>query len=591
MVFVPQFQNTNRSHLQDAFPQIEALFKEFYQKRPVPGLAYGIVVDGGLVHTGSMGVQNVEGQQPVTPDSVFRIASMTKSFTGMAVVSLRDAGKLRLDDPVEQYVPELAGLPYPTRDSAPITVRQLMTMCAGLPQDDPWADRQLAISEAQLSALLKRGISFSNPPGIRFEYSNYGYAILGRIVTSAAGMPYQKYVGERILKPLGMTATTFDINAVPTSRLAMGYRWEDDAWVQETPLEDGGFASIGGLFTTVNDFARYMAFLLDAFPPRDDEDSGPVRRSSLREMQQIWRHVGVSSMRATPDAPALVAAAGYGYGLGISYDSALGYTVAHGGGLPGYGSYYRLLPECGIGIVALTNRTYAAPAPAINDALLLLQKTGGAQPRVLSPNPALLELQEGVTALYENWDDAQAKALATESFFQDMALERRRKQVQKLRADFGKCRAVTPLIPENALRGRWVMRCKRGDIDVFVSMAPTVPPRMQVLEFTGALHLNRALKEGAAQALALINDWDSDAAKALFARSIARKALRGQFRALRVQYGRLRMGDALESDGAARARVRLTGDQGMVDMTLTLDEKGRIAALTFSRPRETAFVP
>src|SRR5690606_37490940 len=111
------------------------------------------------------------------------------------------------------------------------------------------------------------------------------------------------------------------------------------------------------------------------FPPRDDAETGPVRRSSVREMHQPWRHSMVGSFRPTPDAPAVVASGGYGFGLGITVDSVLAYSVAHGGGLPGYGTFYRILPDCNIGIVAVTNRTYAAPAPTINEALIALQKT------------------------------------------------------------------------------------------------------------------------------------------------------------------------------------------------------------------------
>src|SRR5260221_9295397 len=332
---LPGFNNLDRSKLRANFPQVEAIFRKFAAPLPFPVLAYGIVVDGELAAGGGMGFQNVADKTPATPDSVFRIASMTKSFTAMALVKLRDEGRLRLDDLVEQYVPQLATLRYPTRDSTPITVRHLLTMSAGFPQDDPWADRQLAVNEEMLSGWLENGISFSNPPGLTYEYSNYGFAILGRIVTNVSGIPYQTYIQEQILKPLAMTSTTFDINAVQPERLAMGYRREANEWLTEPPLPDGAFASIGGMFTTISDFARYMAFLLLAFPPRDDAESGPVRRSSLREMQQVWRQRLVTSTRETPDAPTLVTSDRYGYGLVSSIDSVLGYSVCHGGGVPG----------------------------------------------------------------------------------------------------------------------------------------------------------------------------------------------------------------------------------------------------------------
>jgi CubicO group peptidase (beta-lactamase class C family) len=426
---IPRFQNLDRAALKAAFPTVEAIFKKFMEQSHIPGLAYGIVADGQLIGSGGMGVRNVADKTAVNADTVFRIASMTKSFTAMAIIKLRDEGQLSLEAPAEQYVPELASLKYPTRDSAKITVRQLLTMSAGFPQDDPWADRQLGASDTQFNEWLKPGISFSNPPGIKFEYSNYGYGILGRIVTNVAGMPYQTYVKTNILEPLGMTSSTFDVNAAAPDRLAMGYRREGNDWIADPPLNDGAFASMGGLFTTISDFSRYMAFLLSAFPARDEADNGIVRRSSLREMQQPWQPRILASWRPTPDLPAVVQSDGYGYGLVCGVDSLLGYSVAHGGGLPGYGSFYRLLPDYGIGIAVFTNLTYSSPAPRIHEAYGALQKTGALKPRVLPTAATLIEVQKTLTSLYETWDENGIQAIATESCLQNIPHEKTKKEI------------------------------------------------------------------------------------------------------------------------------------------------------------------
>src|SRR4051812_45495782 len=116
---IPAITDPNRRQvLAAAFPQVDAVFRAFAEQRHIPGLAFGFVIDGELVHTMAMGVRNIADQTPVTPDSIFRIASMSKSFTAMAIMKLRDDGKLRLDDPAEKYVPELTALSYPTQDSA-----------------------------------------------------------------------------------------------------------------------------------------------------------------------------------------------------------------------------------------------------------------------------------------------------------------------------------------------------------------------------------------------------------------------------------------------------------------------------------------
>ncbi|MEO8395879.1 MAG: serine hydrolase domain-containing protein [Chloroflexota bacterium] len=589
---IPSFSNPDRSRLRAAFPRVEAVFRDSFKANPSPGLSYGVVVDGELALAGGFGIQNIETKAPVTPDSVFRIASMTKSFTAMSLMKLRDEGKLRLDAPVAEYVPELAKLRYPTRDSAPITVRNLLTMSGGLPQDDPWADRQLADSEQQLSDLMNDGLTFSNPPGVTYEYSNFGFAILGRIVTNVSGVLYQTYVKENILKPLGMTSSTFDIDEVDLKHYAMGYRRENNQWIEEPPLADGSFASIGGLFTTISDFARYMAFLLSAFPPRDDAESGPVRRSSLREMQQAWRTRFVTSTRTTPDAPAWVQSDSYAFGLTSGIDSLLGYSVTHGGGLPGYGTFYRLLPDCGIGIVAFTNLTYNSTALPINKAFYALQTSGAVVARVLPTAPALTETQQAIRNWYESWDNADAIARSTDSFWMDLALEKRRQQFADLRKSFGKCTSVTTLEPENALRGRWLMKCRNGNIEVFVTLSPTIPSKIMCLTLTLAKKLSPDLKALVAQVVAVINQWDDAAAQKLFAHTIQRGALQTQFEALHIPYGALRLGDVIGGDGKTQTCVRLIGKRGSTDLKIVVNTNtGKVKEISFSKPREINFVP
>jgi CubicO group peptidase (beta-lactamase class C family) len=589
---IPQFNNPDRSCLVASFPKIEAIFRDYCEQKRIPGLSFGIVADGALIHSGGMGVQRTDTRVLVTPDSVFRIASMSKSFTAMAILKLRDDGNLGLDDPVSNYVPEISDLPYPTRDSAPITVFQLLTMGGGFPQDDPWADRQLNTAPETVSAWMRGGISFSNPPNLKYEYSNFGYGILGRIVTNVSGMPYQQYIQQSIFDPLGMTSTTYDLHQVDPQRLSMGYRHEGTDWAEVPPLEDGEFGAMGGLFTTIPDFARYMISLLSAFPPRDEPETGPIRRSSAREMQTPWRQRMIQSSRPTPDAPTYFTSDGYGFGLSCGIDSVIGYSVAHGGGLPGYGSFYRLLPDTGIGIVVFTNLTYAGPATPIFEALTLLRNADALKPRTLPPAPALLAAQTAITQIYNQWDSAALQATTTESFFQDMPLEQRRQEIKDLRDDFGKCTSVTAFEPENALRGRWTMCCKRGSIEAYITLAPTVPPLVQVLEFTAAKPLTGVLRRTAKQIVFMIQSWDDDYARKRFAGTLKRKALRQQFAALHAHYGDVKLGKILEGDGKTQARIRLEGERGAIVVKIALNPKSsRVSEISFTKPSEDAFVP
>ena len=129
--------------LRTALPAIDSIFRTFATSNHVPGIAYGVIIDGQLAHRGVAGLRNIADNAPVDSASVFRIASMTKSFTALAILKLRDEGKLALDDLAAKYVPELAGLTYPTTDSPHLTIRHLLSHSEGFPEDNPWGDRQL----------------------------------------------------------------------------------------------------------------------------------------------------------------------------------------------------------------------------------------------------------------------------------------------------------------------------------------------------------------------------------------------------------------------------------------------------------------
>src|SRR3546814_782906 len=164
-------------------PEIDTAFAKFQRDSHSPGLVYGIVADGRLVHVKALGVQDIEARRPVTADSLFRIASMTKAFTALVILKLRDEGKLSLDDLAEQYVPEMRDWRYPTADSPRIRISDLLTHTAGFVTDNPWGDRQQPMPPAEFTAMLAEGVLFSRAPGTAFEYSNFGYALLGRIVS------------------------------------------------------------------------------------------------------------------------------------------------------------------------------------------------------------------------------------------------------------------------------------------------------------------------------------------------------------------------------------------------------------------------
>jgi len=469
------------TRLRAALPEIDTIFAAFAERARVPGMAYGVLIDGQLVHTGSVGVRELPGRSPITPDTVFRIASMTKSFTALCILKLRDEGRLSLDDPAERYVPELAGLAYPTSDSPKITIRHLLSHSEGFPEDNPWGDQQLAVSDAEFTAMLKGGIPFSNAPGVAYEYSNYGFAILGRVVAQVSGRPYADYVKANILEPLGMISTTLEPASVPRDRLALGYRWEDNTWKEEPQLPDGAFGAMGGMLTSTRDLGRYVSYLMSAWPPRDGAESGPVKRASLREMQQTARPRPATVTGGTGGSPLQLNALSYGYGLRIRQSCDYRQIVAHSGGLPGFGSQMRWLTDEGVGFIAMGSLTYTSWDAVFDAATAAFARTGALTRRQPDPSAALLAAKDDVTRLVNGWDDGLADRIAAVNLFLDQSKDRRRRQITALREQVGACRADGAFDVENALRGQWNLSCERGTLRVAITLAPTMPPKVQHL--------------------------------------------------------------------------------------------------------------
>lgn len=468
--------------LEAAMPEVDRIFREYAADRKIPGMVWGVVIDGRLAHVESVGVRERSGNSPVTPSTVFRIASMTKSFTALAILKLRDEGKLSLEDPVAKWLPEFAKMEPPTRDSPPLRLRQLMSHSSGFPEDNPWGDRQLGVTDAELTKWLRAGIPFSTPPGTRYEYSNYGFALLGRVVTKASGMPYERYVRSEILNKLKMDSTTFEFSEVPAARRAVGYRLQPGGtYLEEAPLPHGAFGAMGGLLTSAEDLGRYVAFHLSAWPARDEAEAGPVRRASVREMARLWTPANLTVERTGGKLTA--SQAGYGFGLRIASDCRFGLIAGHGGGLPGFGSYMSWLPDYGVGMFAMANLTYVGPAAPIGQAWDVLLKTGGLQKRELPASPALSRMRDRIVSLWKSWDDAEARRIAANNLYLDTPIEQRRAEMAKLKEDVGECTAYGPVMAENWLRGQFNMTCQKGVVGAFFTLSPTRPPAVQHLEF------------------------------------------------------------------------------------------------------------
>lgn len=477
------FTDANRAEkIKQVFPVIDKLFSDYAVANHLPGVAYGLVVDGKLVHKGNLGYTDIEKKIPVTSSSLFRIASMSKSFATMAILRLRDEGKLDLDDPVYLYIPGLKDLKYPTADAPHITIRHLMTHGAGFPEDNPWGDRQLADTDKELMEFLAKQISFSNPPGIVYEYSNLGFALLGKIITKVSGMQYQEYMKKNIWDPLGMNTTTYEYADAAPDKLAHGYRWLNEKWNEETLLhdtKDGSWGAMGSMLSSIDEFANYMAFHLSAWPPNNAKDDGPVRRSSVREMHHPWRWNGFNPNFKFPDGRTCAITGAYCYGLGWIKDCDGKTYISHGGGLPGFGSHWRIMPEYGIGIVAFANRTYAPMGYMTLKVLDTIIKVAALQPLKLPPSKILEQRKNELVKILPDWTNAEQSGIFAENFFPDYPIDTLKKYARELFAKAGKIISVKAVVPENQLRGTFIIEGEKTDIEVYFTLSPENPPLIQ----------------------------------------------------------------------------------------------------------------
>jgi CubicO group peptidase (beta-lactamase class C family) len=332
-----------RQRVEAAAPEIARVIREEIEKSQVPNAAFGLVLDDKLLVAEGLGALSDQGGQ-VTPASVFRIGSISKVMTGLALLLLRDEGRLGLDDPAERYLPELKDAVYPTRDSPLITLRHLVTHSSGLPRlgSLDYGDAHL-VSERELTAAA-HGAHLDFVPGTSTKYSNLAMALAGLVVSRVSGQPERAFLTQRLFTPLGMRSTVWEDAQVPAGLLAQGHSRDKEGRYQPCGphWRLGPAEGMGGVYSSVNDLARFISFELAAWPPRDDADDGPVRRATVRESQ-----FGAGLSRAGKST--------WGVNWAVSEDPALGHVITHNGGTEGYSSSIWLAPGKGVGLVLLSS--------------------------------------------------------------------------------------------------------------------------------------------------------------------------------------------------------------------------------------------
>lgn len=583
-VAAPVFVDPQRKEkILAAVPQLEHHFAEVATKAKYPGLVVGLVVDGEMVWWKGYGVRDIDSKQPVDADTIFRLASLTKSFTGMAVLQLRDAGKLSLDDPAQKYLPELAGLVYPTHDAPLITIRMLLTHTAGLPHDPPiptFADSTPTDDEILKSL---QGLRLDATPGVASSYSNLGFELAGMIVARVSGMPYRDYMTSHVLGPLGMTSTSFDPDP---SRLASGYMWDRENLTHPKPIPLGANPA-GGLFSTLHDLARYAAFELSAWPARDDADAGPLRRSSLREAQQMSTWWGLEVHPHALGQPARATAEGYGFGWGHDETCDFDRVVWHNGALSdGYHSALYMLPDRGVAIVALGN-SFDDPQSlerGVMEGLRMLDTSGAIAKRVLEPTRDLLAARESLLALTLTWDDARATSVFDPEVAS--ALPRIHDHFVNDKTLVGACHVTTTTV-DDSLHMRWEMACDHGAQRFFMGLSAD-GKRINDMEHFNSMPPDARLAAAAARLAVLVQRWDDKSYDAMATQSVDRPQVKAAFVDAAASHGSCKVDHAGKDGDKTHADFTLKCARGgPLDLHAALDDKsGKVLDVKLAAPAE-----
>ncbi|MFY9345374.1 MAG: serine hydrolase domain-containing protein [Planctomycetota bacterium] len=340
-----------------AWQDVAAQFRRECESAGVVGAGLMFVKGGTVAGFAAHGFADRAGKRAVDADTNFHWASCTKTLTAIAVMQLRDRGRLRLDQPIVELVPELRTVRDPFGPITDITVRHLLSHSAGFRGPTwPWGgDKDWHPHEptqwSQLVAMLPyTEVEFA--PGSKYSYSNPGIVFLGRAIEGLTGEDYEVYMEKNVLRPLGMARTFFDLVPWHLQRFrSHSYAGKGEAAKDEGPDFDTGITvSNGGLNAPMNDMAKYLAFLLGDVA-KDGDAAGVLARASLEAM---WEPV----LPSRPDGKEHI-------GLGFFVQDRGGTRFAtHTGGQRSFVTFFYVHPASGTGALGAFNTSIAGPVMA-----------------------------------------------------------------------------------------------------------------------------------------------------------------------------------------------------------------------------------
>jgi len=311
--------------------------------RGLPGIVVGVVSDQDLVWGSGFGFADIKAKAPMTPVTKFRMASHSKMFTAIAIMQLREEGKLRLDDPDAKYLPWFKANPAGD-DDGPITIEQLLSHSSGLQREagDHWTSFEFPTADELRRLYVDRHAAFA--PSVRWKYSNLAYAVAGMIIEQVSGERWADYVDRNIFKPLRMESSSVDQN-VPGLAVPYGRRMPDGSREVLPFVDARGMAAATGVTSNLEDMAKFVSAQFRRGPRGGAQ---VVSTGSLREMHRV-RSVEENWMSGT------------GLGFDISRIKDRTY-VGHGGGYPGNTTQTLIQLDDKVGVIVLTNTNDSNPS-------------------------------------------------------------------------------------------------------------------------------------------------------------------------------------------------------------------------------------
>ena len=356
--------------------RLEAAAARYVKENRLPGAAVGVVHGDELAWSAGLGFADVASRRAPDTQTLYRIASITKTFTGTAIMQLRDEGRLNLDDAAVKHLPELRSARNPFGDIEHLTIRRMLSHESGLQSEPPGTDWRLALYEGAVGSNLARvdEIGVMVPPNTQQKYSNLAYQLLGEIVSRVSRTPYADYVRAQILDPLGMPSTAYEpLPDALRSHCATGYAGRflsDELAVSVTAPTT---LAEGGLWSCVGDLARWLSFQLrEAGGPR--QGAQVLSGSSLREMH----------------APRYLGDEGWTEAWCIAWYATRKNDVVwiqHSGGLHGFRTDVCFDPKHSVGAIALVNGVGDAATLAMDLAAIAREAVAATAPRIEAPAP------------------------------------------------------------------------------------------------------------------------------------------------------------------------------------------------------------